>query len=266
MRSMLEWALEYCNLGWKIMPIFQIEQGQCSCGNEACNSPGKHPILKHGVLDASNYSTIVKSWAKKYPKANLAVATGHESGFVVVDVDFKSNGAASYSTLAAKYKFPSTVMAKTGAGFHLYFQYAEGIKNKVGIDAGIDIRSNGGYVLIPPSNHLSGNTYMWLRRPTIDNIAEMPEWLYEFIIARGETVSDGEDYAETIPEGRRNNFAHHMGCVMRNKGFSKAAIKAALMAENAVRCIPPLTEDEIDLVVSSVGRYEKGESGLGTWF
>lgn len=263
----LEWANKYCSLGWKIMPIYWItNDGHCSCSLESCSSPGKHPMLKHGVLEASNYTTIARSWWKKTPQGNLAVATGEESDMVVVDIDFKSGGAMSYTDMLTKYKLPNSVMCKTGAGLHLYFKYAEGIKNKVGIASGIDVRSDGGYVLIPPSNHYTGNIYSWIKDPWTVEMATMPDWLYEFIIARGESESEEDDYADIIPEGRRNNAMHHFGCSMRNKGFSKKAIRAALLAENSVRCIPPLSDDEIDLVVSSVCRYDRGESGLGVWY
>lgn len=264
--SKLESWLGYSELGWKTMPIYQIDGSACSCG-KPCTSPGKHPILKHGVLEATDNKNIVRHWAHKYPDCNVAVATGEDSGILVVDVDFKSGGAKSYAELQAKFPFPHhPVMCKTGNGFHLYFRYMQGIGNKVGLMEGIDVRSDGGYVLVPPSNHISGNHYNWIKYPMDFPMVDVPDELAEFMLARASVSTDADDYEDIIPEGRRNNALHYFGSVMRAKGISMAGIEAALRAENDARCVPPVPEYELQLILKSISRYERPESGAGLFW
>ena len=45
---------------------------------------------------------------------------------------------------------------------------------------------------------------------------------------------------------------------MRRRGMSLEAIEAALLAENAARCDPPLPEKEVLTIARSVSRYEPG--------
>src|SRR5205814_1175832 len=42
---------------------------------------------------------------------------------------------------------------------------------------------------------------------------------------------------------------------MRRRGASEAAVTAALLAENAARCVPPLSEGEIRAIARSLMRY-----------
>jgi hypothetical protein len=66
---------------------------------------------------------------------------------------------------------------------------------------------------------------------------------------------------EVILEGQRNATLTSLAGAMRHKGFGEAAIHAALLAENAERCHPPLPEAEIARIVRSVGRYAPAVAG-----
>ena len=50
---------------------------------------------------------------------------------------------------------------------------------------------------------------------------------------------------------------------MRAHGFTAEAILAALMAENAGRCAPPLGADEVAQIAASAARYEPGAARRG---
>jgi hypothetical protein len=66
-----------------------------------------------------------------------------------------------------------------------------------------------------------------------------------------------------IHEGARNNTLFRLGCSMRAHGFTAEAILAALMAENAGHCAPPLGADEVAQIAASVARYEPGAARTG---
>jgi uncharacterized protein (DUF927 family) len=61
-----------------------------------------------------------------------------------------------------------------------------------------------------------------------------------------------------IAEGTRNDTLFRLGAALRAKGLAAEAIEAALLVENAAKCVPPLPEDEVRAIARSVGRYPEG--------
>ena len=60
---------------------------------------------------------------------------------------------------------PATVECLTGGGGrHLYFKHPGcAIRNSAGkLGSHLDIRGDGGYVIVPPSRHESGQSYEWV--------------------------------------------------------------------------------------------------------
>ena len=82
---MLEAALAYGRMKWRIFPCHSIVNGACSCGKASCNSPGKHPRTKGGFKDATDDEAQIRRWWGRWPEANIALATG--SGLAVIDLD-----------------------------------------------------------------------------------------------------------------------------------------------------------------------------------
>ncbi len=162
MRSVLEAALTYAARGWLVFPCWGVTDGACDCG-KTCTSPGKHPITRNGLKDATTDAEQIAEWFDQHPNANVAIVTGAASGLVVVDLDRKpnKNGIESLKALGA---MPRTLIARSGSGgLHLYFTHPGGevpsSSNKLG--PGIDVRGDGGYVIAPPSRHISGGVYAW---------------------------------------------------------------------------------------------------------
>jgi putative DNA primase/helicase len=60
----------------------------------------------------------------------------------------------------------------------------------------------------------------------------------------------------TIPEGRRNDTLTSLAGTMRRRGMGFDEIEAALLVTNNKRCDPPLAEDEVRKIASSVCRYK----------
>src|SRR5699024_481381 len=166
----LNGALGYVRqLGWAVFPVHSIINNKCSCNNLRCENKGKHPATKNGLKDATkNEKQIIKNWMEK-PYLNIGVATGKVNGFFAVDIDNKlhygtgNNGCETLEQLERDNgKLQNTVEQITGSGgSHLLFKYQEGIKNKVNALPSIDIRGDGGYIIVSPSIHNSGNKYHW---------------------------------------------------------------------------------------------------------
>jgi hypothetical protein len=165
----LEQALDYATRGWPVFPVWPIKGGKCSCGEVDCQHPGKHPIGKlapKGRNSATTDPETIKRWWGQHPKANIGIPTGPESGLVVVDVDPRHGGLDSLKKLEALGKFPLTLKAKTGGGgWHIFLAHpgnGQKIKSRpLPGYPGIDIKGDGGYIVTPPSNHISGGSYSW---------------------------------------------------------------------------------------------------------
>lgn len=78
---MLSWAQFFIEQGWPVLPIhYPTSKENCSCGNKKCSSLGKHPMVRHGLKDASTDKKVIDSWWKNKPLANIGILTGKESG------------------------------------------------------------------------------------------------------------------------------------------------------------------------------------------
>ncbi|MGH9023116.1 MAG: bifunctional DNA primase/polymerase, partial [Acidimicrobiia bacterium] len=114
-------ALAYAARDWAVFPLHTILGGTCSC-RRACAHPAKHPLTRHGLLDATTDAATIGAWWARWPWAGVAVATGRRSGLVVVDVDPRSGGHESLRRLQSLMgSMPATLTALTGGGgTHLY--------------------------------------------------------------------------------------------------------------------------------------------------
>ncbi len=138
MNNIIETALQYLKKGWSVVPAHQTTKRPLGEWKER----QKTRLSKEELL----------TMFEKYPNANVGIITGRISGVSVVDVDVK-DGAKGLESLK-KLNLPPTYTVQTGSGgFHLYYAYKEGLSSKNGILPGIDIRSDGGFIVTPPSIH-----------------------------------------------------------------------------------------------------------------
>ena len=167
-------ALGYAGRGWHVLPCHSIQDGRCTCGNPECSSPGKHPRTRTGLKESTVDEATIRRWWTEWPDANVAIRTGSESGIVVLDVDKDHDGFESLERLGMDMSGVPSVTTG-GGGRHYYFASSGHLKNRVGILPGIDFRGENGYVLAPPSNHISGSRYEWEHGEPTDFPAIPPE-------------------------------------------------------------------------------------------
>lgn len=157
---------KYQSLGWMMLPIYEIApNGKCSCGDPDCSSPGKHPRGAQGYDHASNHAHTIESWLKAWPTCNWAVAC-KPSGFVALDIDPRNGGNETFAALVEKHgELPHGPVQNTGGGGqHILVRVDPAIKLKGQLGPGVDVKSRG-YILVEPSNHISGGTYQWRVSP-----------------------------------------------------------------------------------------------------
>ena len=109
--------------------------------------------------------------------------------------------------------------------------------------------------------HVSGKRYVWevSSHPDDVPVAETPAWLLEMIAKPLKSRSRDDQIGSTIPKGQRNSKLASLAGTMRRRGMTHQAILAALLAENAARCRPPLAEAEVRSIADSIGRYQPGQ-------
>ncbi|GIM98052.1 bifunctional DNA primase/polymerase [Paractinoplanes toevensis] len=154
--GLLAAALRYTAAGIPVMPLHTpAPDGSCSCRHAAaCTSSGKHPRLPHGLRDASMRPQVIRAWWRRWPHANIGLATG--TVLDVCDIDTGAGLAAVLDLLGVIR--PPGPLVRTGSGWHLWFA-AGGLPSRVALLPGVDWRGRGGLVVAPPSVHASGVCY-----------------------------------------------------------------------------------------------------------
>jgi Bifunctional DNA primase/polymerase, N-terminal/Primase C terminal 1 (PriCT-1) len=255
-------AIGYARRGWKVFPLHTPNEAmgfRCSCGKQDCKAVGKHPRVIW-TQAATTDVNIVSTWWDKWPDANIGIATGAESGLVVVDFDGEV-GLASLRRLTEDHGFTDeALIAETGNGFHMYFHHPGGdvLNSARTVADGVDVRGDGGYVVAPPSLHKNGHRYRW--RDQTHLVVNLPPSLHAKLCAKNKTDKNQHESGmfEAVPEGRRNTHLTSEAGRLRRGGKSAEEITSTLLEINSKVCSPPLAEDEVRQVAQSVARYPSG--------
>lgn len=236
-------ALAYAKQGLPVLALWGIHDGRCACGSQNCPSAGKHPIssaFPNGHKSATIDANKIKQVWNEHPDANIGVVPGE--GLIVLDVD-GDEGEASIAPL----DLPATATVVTGRGRHRYFlrenstTFAK-LKN-------VDVRTAGnGYVVAPPSIHVSGRRYRWRRTP--ENAVALPS------SKRRSVAINFAPKALKVRQGERNNFLTSVGGFLRRKFLAPQQIEAVLNAINEEVVKPALPDDEVRRISRSVGQYD----------
>ena len=264
-----EAAMAFAKTGFPVLPLHSIKNGICTCENTKCTRHGKHPhydkeLFPHGVTSASTDAKIVEKFWEKWPMANIGIATGTKS-FIALDVDLP-DGPNNLNKLESKFgKLPETSKNMTGGGgYQLLFKPSTRvIKNSSGtLSKNIDIRGDGGYIVVPPSTHISGKKYRWAPGFAIDEIglSEMPNWLVDLIM-KGQKYCEFIHAKKPITKGTRNDRLMQIAGYLRGEGYDYGDILNSLTIANRNRCKPPLADSEVGKIAKSATRYpEKAEN------
>lgn len=185
-RRPIDAALVYARRGWEVFPCHSPAKGPaaCTCCRPDCSSPAKHPRVKGGLHAATRDEDVIRRWWANWPNANVAIRTGAPSGLVVVDVDPDHGGDRSLEALLAdRGPLPGCRTIRTGSGgSHFYFAHPGGsVSNDAGrrLGAGLDVRGDGGYVVAPPSAHVSGRRYGVAAHG--GEVPPPPDWLIQML-------------------------------------------------------------------------------------
>ena len=250
---MLDAALSYAHLGLAVFPLVE---------------GAKNPATAKGFKNASTDEKTVRTWWTRNPNYNIGIACGN--GTMVIDLDVDEAKDEDGTATLRKWeddngKLPETATAVTGrGGLHMLYRIDGEVRCSANPKLGVDVRGDGGYIVAPPSIHPNGTQYAWERDPRKHEIAEADGNVMAFIEFVQGKKDDESNKALSVPgeieSGGRNNTLFKMACSLQSKGLSNSAILAAVMAENAEKCNPPLSNNEVRRLVESALTKEKGNA------
>ena len=234
-------ALELLDQGFSVIPVGRNKRPLFAWKEFQARQPSEDELL---------------AWWADYPQANLALITGSVSGVWVVDAD-GPQGAEWISKNLPR----TSVYAKTAKGLHAYFKIPEGVsvQNMVRLAPEVDVRGEGGYVVVPPSIHDTGVIYEWEFTEGFDGWEDLTEIAppgAEVPRKAGNLQLDLSRVqlppsVEPVSEGERNNaLARLVGrWVAKDLDYDEVSLFAkAWNAKNE----PPLPELELKRTVKSV--------------
>ena len=111
----------------------------------------KKPLIKWQKYQQEIPSSkqVQEWWSGKFRDKNIGIVTGQISNLTVVDIDSQSGLKAIEEITPDNMITP--IATTPGGGEHRYFRYEPGISNAVRFLSDSDIRSEGGYIIAPPS-------------------------------------------------------------------------------------------------------------------
>jgi hypothetical protein len=261
-------------------PVAHNGQMVCSCGRLCGKQAAKHPyalrgFAPHGHLDATLNPRLIERWfGLCIPEANLAVST---EKLVVIDADPRDGGDESLAALEREHgPLPLTWRSLTGGGgTHDIYKAPSGVEisnvvakqmNDPPLGPGIDVRARGGYIVSPPSRHISGGVYCWSvdHHPADVPLAPAPAWLIQKLTARASTNrGKGHDpatwaawAAATHSEYRDAAVTRMAGKLLRAVSLDPDYVLILLLDWNARHCDPPLPDDEVQDIFDRICKRE----------
>ncbi|MDD3927549.1 MAG: bifunctional DNA primase/polymerase [bacterium] len=168
-------ALRYVKLGLSVIPVYG-------------KTPPKLFRWKTYQQRLPTREEITHWFTVKYPNANIAIITGHVSGIIALDVDNPVALRDRHLPITPA-QFTGRMCADGRPGRHYIFSHPGGVAYKTladieGTNSGLDIRADGGYIVVWPSIHLdTGRQYMWSDELSPWNVepADVPSWLVPFL-------------------------------------------------------------------------------------
>lgn len=126
-------------MGWKIFP---------------CIPGGKAPLTANGFKDATTTVGTITTWWSRWPTANLGYQIPDK--VLVFDIDPRNGGSIPEGLT------PTLTCLTGGGGYHYYYTLPDDLdssKLRALFTAGVDIKKQGGYTLVPPS--ITNQEYVW---------------------------------------------------------------------------------------------------------
>jgi hypothetical protein len=198
----------------------------------------------------------VEEFFTKFPNSNLAIITGEISDLTILDFDDKLPLTLAFVISLETYS------VETPHGYHAYFKHAP-VKNAVKVklvtpdgEVKFDVRSDGGYVVAPPSI-VDANMYsVFLDQ----EIQKLPKNILSKLTAPKDILHNKwEDIVNSTGNGERNmNAASLTGLLLKRLPSDEwtSIARPLIRAWNKQNVTPPLSDEELDRTFDSIAKRE----------
>ena len=179
--AILQAALEYAALGWRVVPLHNpVQGGGCSCKRSECESIGKHPRIKEWQKAASKAAEQITEWWGRWPAANIGIAFGEGSGLIEIETDSVEEEKLLWELFGGQPPPTATFRSGRKAGKHWLFKWrtdlpAVGVAHYGALRIAIGNGEKGAQSVFPPSLHHTGKRYHWGASPKDVPVAELPD-------------------------------------------------------------------------------------------
>ena len=181
--SPLEAALRYASIGWPVFP---------------CNE-SKHPLTPNGFHGASIDPAVIAQWWARNPSAHVAVACG-AARLAVVDLDYdpskSKDGPSAWQVLCEDLgrDLCGLIATTPRGGRHLFYKMPDDAVVGCRVDlipkSGIDVRGEGGYVLLPspasPGREWRAGDPFDVDTDGVGDCGPMPQWVRDLLATTSE--------------------------------------------------------------------------------
>ena len=230
-----DFAVAYAERGWPVFPLWPIRLDGCGCPDPRCGNAGKHPLTKGWPNSIASIPAAKRVWGGHLGERGIGVALGARARMWALDIDPRHGGVEALQALERDYgALPVSLRVATGGGgLHVYFRWPDDglpVSNANGLPPGLDTRGEGGFTVLPPSQHVSGGAYKWLtlRHARLESA---PAWLLELVRQRQRSLPAIKGGASAlIPRGQWHNALVSLLGLMRNWGAGPEVLDAAAAA------------------------------------
>lgn len=249
-------ALDYATVyGW---PVF------------VCEPNSKQPKAgSRGFWDATTEPGVINGWFDENENYNIAFCPG-SVGLCVVDLD-------SYKPefLAPDLPASFTVQSPRG-GEHVYYSGVTRSTQGKKLGVGVDVRSNGAYVLLPPSTTEHGTYEVKHDRP----ISVLPEWISSALrrdrrsssaaivcsnLDTTTAINRVTEYLRMVAPAVSGNSGNNTTFALAENIYDLGiSVEKALelVQEWNKKCRPPWTDDELSTIFHNAWRYRADIPGV----
>ena len=151
------------------------------------------PLIPGGKIPPKDFQVIpyrkkiateeeIRAWYELEPNYNIGIITGKLSNLFVVDIDTEEGRETIEPLLPENCETP--IAQTPRGGKHLFFSHEVGVTIGTGVVPGVDIRGEGGYVVVAPSSNGNGKPYSWVIKPTVERLS-LPISIRTLFIDRG---------------------------------------------------------------------------------
>lgn len=227
---------------------------------------GKAPAIKggNGLYDATSDPDGIKALFARAPAADgVAVACGL-SGLVVLDLDLTPavDGRETARNAGLPYLEDDTPRASTPRG-GAHVLYRGVVPSRIGVLPGIDIKSESGYVIVPPG---PGRSWEVEASPWDTEVAPAPRWLLDLAGSKrgGARMSTSEWdslVGDAVPDGCRHLTLRSLAGHLYRRFVDPAVVRALIESFNEARCKPPQDARDLDRLLEDIAVLELRRRG-----